>query len=58
MILYWTNFARTGNPNGAGLPQWPRYDRKRMLLHLDSKIAVTPDTSRSQFEFLQSESSH
>ena len=19
---YWTNFAKTGNPNGAGLPEW------------------------------------
>jgi para-nitrobenzyl esterase len=27
MVKYWTNFAKTGNPNGAGLANWPKYTR-------------------------------
>jgi para-nitrobenzyl esterase len=26
MQEYWTNFAKTGNPNSASLPQWPGFD--------------------------------
>lgn len=28
MATYWTNFAKTGNPNGEGLTQWPVYNPK------------------------------
>jgi para-nitrobenzyl esterase len=52
MIEYWTNFAKTGDPNGPGLPEWPRYDIGKKLIHLDSTITAGPDTARPQYEFL------
>jgi len=28
MMAYWANFARTGNPNGNGLPEWKAWPKK------------------------------
>ncbi len=52
MMSYWTNFAKTGDPNGAGLPVWPKYDKDDSLIHLDATITAGPDTLRPRYEFL------
>ena len=52
MMSYWTNFAKTGDPNGPGLPEWPKYGDGDALIHLDSTITSGPDTLRPRYEFL------
>ncbi len=52
MMSYWTNFAKTGDPNGPGLPAWPKDDKDDSLIHLDSTITSGPDTLRPRYEFL------
>ena len=40
---YWTNFAKTGNPNGGSLPNWPKVDAKRSYIEFtaDGPVAKT-----------------
>ena len=52
MMSYWTNFAKIGDPNGPGLPVWPKYGNGDELIHLDSTITSGPDTLRPRYEFL------
>ena len=52
---YWTDFARTGNPNGPGLPVWPTYAPPEWdVMHLDATSAMKPDAQRARYLFLQS----
>jgi para-nitrobenzyl esterase len=55
MAAYWTNFAKTGNPNGAGLPEWPLYDAKTgdQVMHLNTVSAAKPATDRARYEFIE-----
>jgi para-nitrobenzyl esterase len=53
ITTYWSNFARRGDPNGAGLPKWPRYDDGWRVLHLDETIREAPDTQRVRYMALE-----
>jgi len=53
MMSYWTNFAKTGDPNGPGLPEWPKYGAENRIIHLDSTITSAPSTVEPRYEFLQ-----
>ncbi len=55
MQTFWTNFARTGDPNGAGAPHWPAYDAAGnwQVMRLSPDPGAAPDPHRDRYLFLQ-----
>ena len=59
MSSYWTNFAKTGNPNGDALGQWPAYTKADgyQVMHLrdgsDLAPKAAPDTLRNRYQTLE-----
>ena len=45
MLGYWVNFVKTGDPNGPGLPVWPRYESQTQdpLMRFDAAPRAGPD---------------
>ena len=53
MSTLWTNFAKTGDPNGPGSPKWPAYDsKKEMLFYITTDGKPQPPPYGQQLDFL------
>ena len=56
MSAYWVNFAKTGNPNGKNLPNWPAYSAKTneiLDVQPDGKPIGKPDPTKSRLDVIE-----
>jgi len=52
---YFANFIKTGNPNGAGLPEWaPANGAGTPVMHINVESRVQPETHRDRYLLLDS----
>jgi para-nitrobenzyl esterase len=50
---YWVNFAKSGNPNGHGLPEWAPYKPggTGQVMQLGKDIGMAGEAHRDRYEF-------
>lgn len=53
MSSYWVNFAKTGNPNGEGLPVWPNFtENNPQIIEFGDEVKVAPLPFKDQMKFM------
>ena len=53
MMDYWVNFARTGNPNGDGLTDWPAYESNSDInMEFSDTIHTCKELFRKECDFI------
>lgn len=52
MSAYWVQFAKTGNPNRTGLPEWPAYDvSEGLILEIGDTVQVQQKLLQERMDF-------
>lgn len=56
MCAYWANFAKNGNPNAEGLPNWPQYNNQEqpiLEVEMNGNVGSKPDPRKARLDVVE-----